>query len=313
MMRFDKIPVDQPKNRMPHRYIFIFIVVGLLVLTGFSPCPADVVETFESGSVNWTQGSLSAAGKDVPDERNHRPKDCQKAMAAARMAAFQQLLETVKTIRIDSGTRVSEFAEKNDGVMAKLMDMVKDADIVKQEYLTSGTADVGVRMSLFGGFSQLVLPAEIEHVESVKPVAKKNRIPVSENPVSDEHPEKEIYSGLIVDARGLGITPVMTPKIFDESLQEAYGPAFVSRETAVQKGMCRYTDNIDSAKKHPNAGDRPLTVKGLRPKNGHGADIIISNADALKLKSASEHLVFLKQCNVIIVVDVKTAEPDDKK
>ena len=301
------------KGRIPYQYFSVVLAVGLLVLMGCLPCWAEVVETFESGSINWTKGYVLATGVDAPDERNHRQTDCQKSLAAAKMKAFQQLLDTVKAIRIDGNDRVCDFAEKNDGVMAKLMDMVKEADVIKQEYLTNGTADVGVRLSLFGGLSQLILPAEIEHVESVKPVGKTNHLPNADDAALGDRPEKDIFSGLIVDARGLDIEPAMTLKIFDESLREVYGPAFVSRETAVQKGMCRYMDNIACAKKHPNAGDRPLTVKGLRPKNGHGGDIIISNADALKLKSASEHLVFLKQCNVVVVVGGINAKAAEKE
>ncbi|NQT10001.1 MAG: hypothetical protein HQ573_02380, partial [Desulfobacteraceae bacterium] len=46
-----------------------------------------------------------------------------------------------------------------------------------------------------------------------------------------------------------------------------------------------------------------LTVKGLRTE-GHGrSDIVISNADASRLRSASEHLTFLKKCRVMVVVD----------
>lgn len=316
-MRFYTIPMYGIKHgnyfggRIPCRYIPLVIAIQLMAFIWILPCWADVVETFESGSINWTRGSLSATGIDVPDERNHRQANCQKALAAAKMKAFQQLLETAKAVRIDGNTRVGDFAEKSDGVMAKLMDMVKEADTVKQEYLTNGIAEVSVQMSLFGGFSQLVLPAEIEHVESVKPIAKKSRPLVSDDSASVHHPEKEIYSGLVVDARGLGMKPVMTPKIFDENLQEVYGPAFVSRETAVQKGMCCYADNMACAKKHPNAGNHPLTVRGLRPKNGRGADIIISNTDALKLKSSSEHLIFLKQCNVIIVIDAASARTNE--
>jgi hypothetical protein len=46
-----------------------------------------------------------------------------------------------------------------------------------------------------------------------------------------------------------------------------------------------------------------LIVKALKVLWPGRCDFIISNADAAKLKSASEHLKFLKECRVIIVLD----------
>jgi len=112
-----------------------------------------------------------------------------------------------------------------------------------------------------------------------------------------------LYTGLVVDARGLGAKAVMALEIFDENGQEVYGPAFVSREFAVQQGISEYVIDLPAAQSSPRVASTPLTVKGLRTEEPGGSNIIISNADASKLKSASEHLSFLKKCRVIIVVD----------
>ena len=107
----------------------------------------------------------------------------------------------------------------------------------------------------------------------------------------------------MVDGRGLGVKAVMSPKIFDENGQEVYGPTFVSREFAVQQGMIEYVVDLSAAQDSPRVASTPFTVRGLRTDKPGGSNIIISNADAAKLKSASEHLSFLKKCRVIIAVD----------
>ena len=61
--------------------------------------------------------------------------------------------------------------------------------------------------------------------------------------------------------------------------------------------------HVKAAGQNRRVADKPLTVKGLRTADKKSATIIISNADATKIKSASEHLSFLKKCNVMIVVD----------
>ena len=95
----------------------------------------------------------------------------------------------------------------------------------------------------------------------------------------------------------------MAPRILDESNREVYGPAFVSREFVVQQGMGGYTKNIRSAQKCERVMDNPLIVKGLRAIGPAYSDIVICEADASKIRSASEHLLFMKKCRVVIVVD----------
>jgi len=95
----------------------------------------------------------------------------------------------------------------------------------------------------------------------------------------------------------------MSPKIIDENGQEVYGSAFVSREYAVQQGMSGYAKDITAAQSNPRVTNNPLTVQGLKTEGPGNADIVISNADAFKLRSASEHLSFMKKCRVMIVVD----------
>lgn len=95
----------------------------------------------------------------------------------------------------------------------------------------------------------------------------------------------------------------MSPKIIDENGQEVYGSAFVSREYAVQQGMSGYAKDMTAAQSNPRVTNNPLTVKGLKTEGPGKSDIVISNADASKLKSAYEHLSFMKKCRVMIVVD----------
>jgi hypothetical protein len=57
------------------------------------------------------------------------------------------------------------------------------------------------------------------------------------------------------------------------------------------------------AQNHQRVTNKPLIVKGLRTIGTGSPVIVISNADASKLRSSSEHLSFLKKCRVMIVVD----------
>lgn len=290
--------------------ILSMVLAVLLILPAYGFCNEwqEVVENIGNGSINWTKGILQAKGIGTsPEEYYGKPQARPMALRCARIDAMRNLLEVTQGVRIDSAAVVKNFAVTNDVIMAKVSGMVKGAQIVKQEYLSDGTVEVTMQMSLYGGFAQLVLPQEIKQIESIKPIPSLSVEPPKPSSATPsrvaEKPTSEIYTGLVVNAIGLNAKPAMSPKIVDETGQEVYGSAFVSREYAVQQGMSSYAKDITAAQNNPRVTNNPLTVKGLKAEGPGNADIVISNADAAKLRSASEHLSFMKKCRVMIVVD----------
>jgi len=287
-------------------------LLAVLLVAGLCPPPghgnaADLpalIEFKENGAIDWTAGIVEAKGTGVPPRYTYysRPQIHQKqTLIEATSKAHHNLLETIVNLRINSDSRVIDVVETYPSVMAQLRGMVKKAPEVDKlrQYQYDGTVEVWSRMKLNGGFSQLVLPPEIRHIESIKQVLIRSQSAQIQN----RPRSAEVFTGMIVDARGMRAVPVLAPMILDENLQEVYGPAYVSREFAVQHGVVRYTTDIAKAKFDKRVSDKPLIVKALKVLWPGRCDFIISNADAAKLKSASEHLKFLKECKVIIVLD----------
>lgn len=92
-------------------------------------------------------------------------------------------------------------------------------------------------------------------------------------------------------------------KILDENGQEVYGSVIVEREYAVQQGMSGYARDLTSAQNNARVTNNPLTVKAIKAQGPGKSDIIISNADAVALRSAADNLAFMKKCRVMIVLD----------
>ena len=295
------------------KYSFISIIsmvlAVLLILPAFVTYAeeAELVEHQANGSINWSKGIVQAKGIGVPPEKYYdKPPARPMALRAARIDAMRNLLETTKGVQIDSKTTVSNFMVDSDVMTAEVQGMVKGAQIVKQEYFSDGTVEITMQMSLNGGFAQLVLPREIKQIEPVKPVTIKPQEPISPAvapSTSMPKPESLVYTGLVVDARGISVRPAMAPKVLDENGEEVYGSAFVSREFAVQQGMSGYARDLTAAQSNPRVTNSPLTVKGLRTEGSGRSNIVVSNADASRLRSSSEHLSFLKKCRVMIVVE----------
>jgi hypothetical protein len=279
------------KNHPAFTLALIFLLLISSVGYGNEYPSQEVVEQRTEGIINWSRGVIQAKGIGVL--HNNHPdhvKARSTALKNARLDACRKILEVAKGIRIDGTTVVGDYECKNDIIMSKIESMVKDAEVVKKEYFSDGTVKVTMEMNLRGGFAQLVLPGEIQPLESIRTMA-----PVKNSP--------SIFTGLVVDTRGLGTMPVMAPKILDENAREVYGSAFVSREYAVQQGMSGYSKDLASAQSNQRVAGNPLTVKGLRTEGVQHSDVIISNVDASRLRSASDNLSFMKKCRVIIVVE----------
>ncbi len=304
---------------MKIRVKFLICLAGFLAVYSSGNCETlpDFVEKINGGSINWAKGISQATGTTIPDTRDlNAPVNRQAALTAAEAVAFGKLLDVVKTIKINSDLTVENLDSKNKVIMEKIGEMVKNAKIVDQKYLTDGRVEVTVQMDLRGGFAQLVLPEEIKQIDEIQIInsSQKKDLPASQKSESISTEGKEdVFTGLIIDATGINVTPSMVPAALDENGRKVYGPAFISRESAVQYGTSEYEKDIQTAKLNPRVGSNPLIVKGLRTEGSTGTNIVISNSDALILRSKPEHLTFLKKCQVIIVIDEPKNQTDKNK
>ena len=67
--------------------------------------------------------------------------------------------------------------------------------------------------------------------------------------------------------------------------------------------MVGYVTDLAFAQKNQRVTYYPLVLKGLKTYFKAPSKVVISNADASKLKSTSEHLDFLRKGRVMIVID----------
>lgn len=273
---------------------FLFCVIPLI-------CNADsdveLLERFPSGQINWTKGMVTAKGvdKESSDEDS------------ALQQAVKNVYDTLLRLRVDDNRCVASLFTISENLREKVEEMASASKVLYIEKTPSGSERVVVEMSLYGGFAQLMLPSEIRQVQPIKALngaASHNGSKNRDSIPSDTTSEPDAYTGLIVDARGIGAKPSMVPMLLDENGKEVFGPAYVSREFAVAHGVCKYVRMADDQlPESPRVKHKPMFVKGLRTSKPGSCNIIISNADASRLQGTSSHLQFLKQCRVVIVLD----------
>jgi hypothetical protein len=262
------------------------------------------MQNLVTGSIDWSSGTVRVIGVAAPTKNNNKgtsPSSSEIIDAAWKMAQ-SNLIDTASAIQINATTKVSDRMIQSETFRKGLSSLAQNASITNQEYLSDGTLKITLTMSLTGGFAQFVLPDEIRHVEPVTTMATTNHLP-AEGTMVMGRTEEILHSGLIIDASGIGAKPSLVPEIVDESGEAVYGPAYVSREFAVSRGVCSFTTALNKARNDRHIGGSPLVVKALRTVPGKETNMVISNTDAALLRSSVVHLNFLKACRVIIVIN----------
>ncbi len=245
-----------------------------------------------SGKVDWTTGVITAVGIGAPPAQPANAAQA-RAMAerAAQVVAYRNLLEAIKGVRLDSTTTVENFMVTSDVIKTEVSGIIQGAMVMDKKYMSDGSVEVTVGMKLTGALADALLPKG--------PLTPPTPLTGTPTPGT----QGQLYTGLIVDARGLGARPAMAPKIMNEEGKEVYGSAWISRDFAVREGMVGYLKDPAQAQTNPRVTDKPLTVKALKVSGDARVDLVISNSDAVSLHSASQNLSMLEKCRVIILVD----------
>jgi len=180
----------------------------------------------------------------------------------------------------------------SDVIKTEVSGIIQGAMIMDKKYMSDGSVEITVGMKLTGALADTLLPKS-----AATP-------PVLMTPPAGTPPAAgQLYTGLIIDARGLNVKPAMAPKVLNEDGKEVYGSAWINRDYAVREGMVGYMKDRDAAQSNPRVTDKPMMVKALKVSGDARVDTVISNSDALMLQSASQNLNMLQKCRVIILVD----------
>lgn len=117
-----------------------------------------------------------------------------------------------------------------------------------------------------------------------------------------------IYTGLIVDARGLGLQRGMSPKIYSESGQLVYAGVAVSYGFLQEAGIASYGQDLTPElllriQPENTIKVSPLVVKALEVIGTTESNVIISDDDAQAILGALDVYDFLAHYSVVFLID----------
>ncbi len=260
-------------------------LIGVLMLSpvGSASAQSVVQQIGMNGAVDFSNRTITATGIGVSGGTGGRAG----VIRAAKLDALRNLIEAINGIALTSETTVENQMLASDVVRTRVQGIAKNyRPVGDPRYYDDGSIEVTIEMSLDGPFLEAILPEGMGKGQ-----------PLSSAVVG------VAYTGLIIDATGLGARPALSPRILNENGQEVYGSSFVSREWAIKYGMAGYEKEMTSALRNDRITDRPLVTKALSASGSSRADLVISNQDAETLHGMKENLSFLQKCRVIIILD----------
>jgi hypothetical protein len=122
--------------------------------------------------------------------------------------------------------------------------------------------------------------------------------------------EQPLYTGLVVDARGIGLERGMSPRIYDTSGRLIFAGEGYSHDQLIRRGIAAYVRSLEDATTHSRLAvspDYPMRLPlvldaqqaiGLPP-----TAVVVGEEDGRRIRQATDQYDFLGRFAIIFVVD----------
>ena len=222
-------------------------------------------------ATDWNSGVISATGTGIPTTGTTGAQARILARRAAIADAYRQLLEMTKGVQVDAETTVEMMMVTSDTIRTRVSGIINGARIVNEQITPDGAYEVTMQIGMFGTGS--LADAVIERPTEVIPFP-------APQPTMPSQPSVTItinggYTGVVIDCRGFGLNPVMSPVIKDVSGKKLYGHTNINPDYVIQNGMASYAHDMSMASR---AGSNPLIIKAQGLAD-HNANPIVSIDD----------------------------------
>jgi hypothetical protein len=162
--------------------------------------------------------------------------------------------------------------------------------------MPDGSYQVTIEINLFGANSVAAVVEDKMKPSEILPA------PMPSPGYNMSSKTMQAFTGVVVDARGLGLERVMAPRIYDETGRIVYGYMYLNPDIVVSKGVVDYTassEMLEAAKSgRSRAGVNPIIVKAIGLKD-FNANVVISKADADMILAANLQGNFFANTSVV--------------
>ncbi len=247
---------------------------------------------------SWEEGLIEAKAGATADMRLavNRAQARSMALKAARHLAYEKLAEAVEGLSLTGEASVRHATLRASNLRTELQAKIRGARILGETVtdLPDGSvwAEVTLGLPLVG---QEGVSGALTGWASVQP-------PPSYRP-NAAYATEDQYTGVIVEASGLGFSPGLTPRLLTaDDRAEIYGPSRISPQALQAQGLTGYMESLPKARGDPRVGRNPLLVRAVGVSGDRRGDLLVSRHDAERLMAADRQSQVLTRGAVVVLV-----------
>ena len=282
-------------------------MAGVFALSaGYAATPDTLLPSISlmqsvEAAAQWNEGRITAEGFGTPPTNAYGAKANIMARRAAIVDAQRNLAEQVNGVQVDAETTVENFVINSDIVKTKVSALIKGAVVVEEHAMPDGSYRVIMSMPLYGaqGLAAAVMPAIRDMNPPMPPP------PVISATITTQIQMSGTYTGVIIDAEGMGLKPSFSPVIYDTSGRAIYGVSNINYDRAIERGMVGYAGSLYDAQTLPRIGGSPLVVKAVQVRGGNNSanpvNVVVSVDDGDRILAANQQSQMLANGAVVFV------------
>ena len=266
-----------------------------------SSLPSLTIMQAAEAAAQWEQGAITAEGFGTPPMGAYGSKASIMARRAAIVDAQRNLAEQVSGVQVDAETTVENFVISSDLVKTKVSALIKGAMVVEEQMMPDGAYRVVMSMPMYGsqGLASAIMPAIRDNTPPTPPP------PVISATITTQIQMGGTYTGVIVDAGGMGLKPSFSPVIYDTNGRAIYGVSNINYDQAISQGMVGYSASVSAAQTLPRVGATPLVIKAVQVRGGNNStnpvNVVVSVDDGDRILAANQQSQMLMNGAVVFV------------
>jgi hypothetical protein len=257
-------------------------------------------------SADWTLNHLPSEAIEVvgiapyPARAESRAHARMQARQAAILDAQQQLVEQLYGVQV-TATRRKSNQRIDEDIAAHTEGVLQGARIVAERD-RGDLYEVRMRWTPPNGAVTLPKP---EQPSTLPAAPKPTPAPPAQTPPARPAPRiAQGYTGVVIDARGLGLQPSMSPRLRDIYGNTLWGNLEIAPEVVIEYGLAGWA-RTHAELNHPNLrariGDNPLWIRAVGVQGVGRNEVILDPSDAERLLRENAVSGFLERLAVVFL------------
>jgi hypothetical protein len=255
------------------------------------------IRAAESGDqpfqIDWKHMRLNVSGQAAvtPSETGNQIEWQYDAAVRAESDLWKNIVFSMGSLRIDAFNTARDILMREPEKNELVFDFTR-FDMDREVRYDDGTVEVTESFPFFGehGFIPRLVSA--------------GRDP-GRFPHYPQYRYSRGFTGLVIDARGLGRVPAVAPAIYDQDHNTCYSIDLIDAESFNRWGAVRYTDDPHYKGLEDRVGQNPFRIVAMENDKLIPTDIGIDNDDAAVFFQREESRESLRRGNLIIILEEK--------